>query len=201
MSNRPCGTQASSPPKPCTSEKNQNSSTSCQTARVIRLATSLFKTDKAFRNAWLNYVKVDDLATLKRRANNIHTFQPQGAANLEAQATHKTRIEEYAQANASNTLVTNGVTKYALDQISMRIRSEKILNVINGLGIFKLSKDTSQQWRAFSPKSNNTKGCDWAKSNPEFRENVILLLLEQERVKGGKKTRNHRRMRRSTRRN
>jgi hypothetical protein len=166
-------------------------------ARVIRLSLDLFKTDKAFRNAWLNYVMPEKL--------NAKHWQPT-PMNLSGKFAAQDRAEmtsEYEQAKASNSFVKNGATTYALDQIKRIIQSEKILDVINRLGIFKLNKDSSQVWRAFSPKSNNTTGCDWAKANPEYRENVILLLIEQERKRGGRKTRNARKSkaRRSTRRN
>jgi hypothetical protein len=190
-----CGTQAGSPPKPCTSEKNQNSSMSCQMARVIRLATTLFKTDKDFRTAWLDYVMPEKL--------NIKHWgpSPMNVTGKKGETYRKEMAADYEKAKTGNISITNDATTYALGQIRQVIQSEKILKVINDLGIFKLGKDSFGVWKAFSPKNNNTAGCKWAEGHAEFRENVILLLLEQERVKGGRNTRNKRSKRKATRRN
>lgn len=193
---KPCGTKAGSPIKACIPALNQ-SAEACQKEKVIKLSLDLFKTDKAFRNAWLNYVMPEKL--------NAKHWQPT-PMNLSGKFAAQDRREMtsgFEQAKASNSFVKNGATTYVLDKITSVIQYEKILDVINGLGIFKLAKDAKQQWQAFSPKNNNTKGCDWASANSAFREHVILLLLEQERKRGGRKTRNARRnkTRRSTRRN
>jgi len=103
----------------------------CQQAYVRDLALYLFNTDKAFRNAWLDFVKVDDLAKLKASANVNPVNAPEssiwGSHNV---AIYKKRLAEYNSAsNVSKNTTGNAAVKFAKEVLEYRIAGNTITSL------------------------------------------------------------------------
>lgn len=103
----------------------------CQQQYVRDLALYLFNTDKAFRNAWLDYVKVDDLIKLKASANVNPVNAPEssmwGSHNV---AIYKKRLAEYNSAtNVSKNVPGNEALKFAKEVLEYRIAGAPITSL------------------------------------------------------------------------